>query len=133
MFLFDTDTLSQVMKRQPLPSFLVRMASVPADQQFTSAITVGEMIFGAQRSPRREYLLSQLEALLLRNLPVLPFDRAAAETYGRIRAELERAGTPLAEPDLRIGAIALTRNLTVVSGNTRHFSRISGLQVENWL
>ena len=133
MFLFDTDTLSQVMKRQPLPSLLARMSAIPSEEHFTSAITVGELVFGAQRSPRRDYLLSQLEELLWPNLRILPFDIGAAETYGRIRAELERAGTPLAEADLRIGAIALTRDLTVVTGNTRHFSRIPGLRVENWL
>jgi tRNA(fMet)-specific endonuclease VapC len=64
---------------------------------------------------------------------VLPFDRPAAETYGRLRAELERAGTPLSEPDLRIASIALTHDLTVVTGNVRHFARVSGLRVENWL
>ena len=133
MFLFDTDTLSQVMKRQPLPSLLARMVAIPWDEQFTSAVTVGEMVFGAQRSPRREYLLRQLEELLWPNLRILPFDHDAAKTYGRLRADLERAGTPLAEPDLRIGAIALTRDLTLVTGNTRHFSRISSLRVENWM
>ena len=133
MFLFDTDTLSQLMKREPLPSLLVQMAAVPREEQFTSSITVGELVFGAQRSPQREHLLSQLEELLWPNLGILPFDRPAAETYGRFRAELERAGTPLAEPDLRIGAIALTRDLTVVTGNVCHFSRIPGLRVENWM
>ena len=102
-------------------------------EQFTSSITVGEMVFGAHRSPRREYLLRQLEELLWPTLRILPFDHAAAETYGRIRADLERAGTPLAEPDLRIGAIALTRGLTLVTGNTRHFSRIPSLKMENWM
>ncbi len=133
MFLFDTDSLSQVLRRDPSPSILIRMAAVPREEQFTTAITVGEMVYGAERSSRREYLLRQFEERLWPNLRILPFDRAAAETYGRIRAELERAGTPLAEPDLRIGAIALTRDLTVVTGNTRHFSRIPGLRVENWM
>ena len=64
---------------------------------------------------------------------VLPFDLAAGQTYGGLRAELERAGTPLAEPDLRIASIALTHNLTVVTGNVRHFSRVPGLKVENWI
>lgn len=77
--------------------------------------------------------MRQLEELLWPNLLILPFDRAAAETFGRIRAELERTGTSLAEPDLRIGAIALARDLTVVTGNTRHFARIPGPRVENWL
>ncbi len=133
MFLFDTDALSQVLRRDPSPSILVRMAAVPREEQFTTAITVGEMVYGAERSSKREYLLRQFAERLWPNLRILPFDHAAAETYGRISAELERAGTPLAEPDLRIGAIALTRGLTVVTVNTRHFSRIPGLRVENWM
>ena len=133
MFLFDTDTLSHLLRREHSPSLLDRMAEVPPEEQFTTAITVGEMMYGAERSSKREYLLAQFENRLWPTIQVLPFDHAAAETYGRIRAELQRAGTPLAEPDLRIGAIGLTRDLTVVTGNTRHFSRIPGLRVENWL
>jgi len=64
---------------------------------------------------------------------VLPFDAAAGRVYGELRADLERAGTPLAEPDLRIAAIALCHDLTMVTGNDRHFARVSGLRVENWL
>ncbi len=64
---------------------------------------------------------------------ILSFDSSAAEAFGGIRAELERAGVPLAKPDLSIGAIALTNNLTVVAGNVRHFARIPGLQVGNWI
>jgi predicted nucleic acid-binding protein len=133
MFLFDTDVLSHVLKRAPAPSLLGRLATVPPEQQFTTAITVGEMVYGAYRSPRREQLLRQLEERVWPNVRILPFNRAAAETYGRLRAELERAGTPLSEPDLRIAAIALTHDLTVVTGNVRHFSRVPGLRVENWL
>lgn len=74
-----------------------------------------------------------MDRVLLPNLSVLPFDVAAAHRYGEVRAELERRGTPLGEADLRIGAIALTRGLTVVTGNVRHFQRIPDLSVENWL
>ena len=133
MYLFDTDTLSHLLRREHSPSLLSRMARIPAEQQFTSAITVGEMVYGAERTSRREYLLAQFANQLWPTLQVLPFDHAAAEIYGRIRADLERAGTPLAEADLRIGAIALTRDLTVVTGNTYQFSRIPGLRVENWM
>lgn len=133
MYLFDTDVLSYLLKRAPSPTLLTRLAAVPGEHQFTSAITVGEMVYGAYRSPRREQLLQQLEDRLWPNLRILPFNRAAAETYGRLRAGLEQAGTPLSEPDLRIAAIAMTHRLTVVTGNERHFSRVPGLQVENWL
>ena len=64
---------------------------------------------------------------------MLPFDEAAARRYGEVRAELERRGTPLGDGDLRIGSIALAQGLTLVTGNVRHFWRIPGLMVENWL
>jgi tRNA(fMet)-specific endonuclease VapC len=133
MFLFDTDTISHILKRTPSSTLLARLAIVAPEQQFTSAITVGEMVYGAYRSPSPEPLLRQLEERVWPNVRVLPFDRPAAETYGRLRAELERAGTPLSEPDLRIASIALTHDLTLVTGNVRHFARVSGLRVENWL
>jgi predicted nucleic acid-binding protein len=81
-----------------------------------------------------EYLRSQrLDETLLPNLPVLPFDASAARRYGEVRAELERRGTPIGDADLRIASIALARNLTVVTGNVRHFRKVPGLAVENWL
>jgi len=133
VYLFDTDILSQVLKRAPSPGLLTRLATVPAEQQFTSAITVGEMVYGAYRSDRPDHFLRQLEERLWPNIRILPFNRAAAETYGRLRAQLEEAGAPLAEPDLRIAAIALTHDLTMVTGNIRHFSRVPGLRTESWL
>jgi tRNA(fMet)-specific endonuclease VapC len=133
MYLFDTDTLSHVLRRAPSPALLVRLASVAPEDQFTTAITVGEMVYGANRSPRRDDLLRQFEDRLWPTMHILPFDRAAAETYGVLRAGLEQSGTPLAESDLRIAAIALSHHLTVVTGNVRHFSRIPGLAVENWI
>ena len=133
MYLFDTDVLSQTLKSSPLPSLIARLAVVPSEQQFTSAITVGEMVYGAYLSSRREHFLRQLEERVWPNVRVLPFNQSAGETYGRLRAELEQAGTPLAEPDLRIAAIALTHNLTVITGNVRHFARVPGLRMENWL
>lgn len=133
MFLFDTDTLSNVLRREPSSALLVRLAEVPPGEQFTTTITVGEMVYGANRSARREYLLKQFEERLWPTLRILPFDRQAAETYGALRAELERSGTPLAEPDLRIASIGLSHDLTVVTGNVRHFSRVPGLTIENWI
>ena len=133
MFLFDTDTLSHLMKSNPSANLLDRLTAVPKEQQFTSAITVGEMVYGAHRGPRREHHLRQLNEKVWPNLRILPFGRAAGEVYGRLRAELEHSGTPLSEPDLRIASIAVTHNLTVVTGNVRHFSRVPGLRVENWI
>ena len=133
-YLLDTDILSNLLKRTPSTILIVKLASVPPEQQFTSSITLGELFYGAHRLQERStHLLQQLNEALLPNLPVLPFDAAAARRYGALRAELERNGTPLGDADLRIGAIALARGLTMVTGNVRHFQRIPGLTVENWL
>ncbi len=67
------------------------------------------------------------------NMWVLPFDEEAAEEYGRLGAHLEAQGTPIGEADTQIAAIALANDLTVVTGNVRHFERVPGLNVENWL
>jgi tRNA(fMet)-specific endonuclease VapC len=82
---------------------------------------------------RRDDLLERISTLLNRNLTVLPFDEDAAKVYGELRAELERAGTPIGDAGVRIAAIALANGLIVVTANVRHFQRVSGLPVENWL
>lgn len=134
MYLLDTDILSNLLKRAPSTSLISKLASVPVEQQFTSSITLGELIYGAYHMRTRTgILLEQLEKILLPNLSVLPFDVAAARQYGQTRAELERHGILLGDADLRIGAIAQSRGLTVVTGNIQHFKRIPGLMVENWL
>ena len=133
MFLFDTDTLSEVMKRDPSPALLRRLGTTPREQQFTSAVTIGELVFGAERSPRRQHLITQLNHVVLPQVAVLPFDRAAAEVYGKLRADLERDGMPLEIPDLQIAAVALQHGLIVVTGNVRHFGRIRQLAVQDWI
>ncbi len=134
MYLLDTDILSNLMKRSPSTILIAKLASIPVNQQLTSSITLGELVYGARRLPARtEVLMERLETTLLPNLPVLPFDATAARHYGEVRAELERRGIPLGDADLRIAAIALTHSLIVVTGNVRHFQRVPGLVVENWL
>ena len=134
MYLLDTDVLSNLLKRSPSMSLITKLAAVPAESQFTSSITLGEVLDGARRrGPQADDLLTQIETRLLPELPVIPFDTTAARRYGEVRTELERRGTPLGDADLRIAAIALARGLTVVTGNVRHFQRVPGLAVENWL
>jgi tRNA(fMet)-specific endonuclease VapC len=105
---------------------------VPGDQQFTTAITAGELLYGAAKrgSPA---LAERVRAVISSAVAILPFDMAAAEIYGPLRARLENEGRRLAEPDLRIAAIVLAAGLTLVTGNVRHFIRVPGLHVENWL
>jgi tRNA(fMet)-specific endonuclease VapC len=133
-YLLDTDILSNLLRRAPSTALIARLGTVPSDQQFTSSITLGELHYGARRlRDRAENLLARIEALAAIRGVILPFDTDAARQYGSLRAELESRGTPIGDADLRIAAIALTRGLVVVTANTRHFARVPGLSVENWL
>jgi tRNA(fMet)-specific endonuclease VapC len=97
-----------------------------------STITLGELIFGAEKS---EWRIQNLEALerFADRMPVLPFDAEAAAHYGELRAGLSRAGTPCGPLDTQIGAHARSRSLIVVTNNRREFDRMPGLRVENWV
>ena len=132
MYCFDTDVLSAVLRREPPLSLLRRLAQVPPSEQATTTITLGELLYGAARRGC-EQLVKRVREVLQLAAVILPFDSVAAEVYGPLRAELERQGKRLDEPDLRIASIALSRELTLVTGNVRHFKRVSGLTVENWL
>lgn len=133
MYLLDTDVLSNLMKRAPASSLVTRLARVQPEEQFTSSVTLGELLYGAHRSSRIAALLQRIEETLVAELPVLPFDAAAARRYGELRAELERRGTSIGDADTRVAAIALSRGLAVVTGNERHFRQVPDLAVENWL
>ena len=133
MYLLDTDILSNLMRRAPSEGLVTRLARVAPEEQFTSSVTLGELLYGARRSGRSAALLEKIRAVVPAELPVLPFDAAAAGHYGEVRAELESRGTSIGDADVRIAAIALTHGLRVVTGNERHFRRVPGLEVENWL
>jgi tRNA(fMet)-specific endonuclease VapC len=133
-YLLDTDIISNLLRRTPSTTLIRRLAAVAPEDQHTSSITLGELVYGAHRVPERtEQLLEKIDAVIPTHLPALPFDDVASRHYGVIRADLERAGTPIGEADMRIAAIALARGLAVVTGNGRHFERVPGLHVENWL
>jgi len=131
-YCFDTDVLSAVLRRDPPLALVRRLAQVPPTEQNTTAITVGELLYGAARRGNPT-LTRRVRELLESALSIVPFDRRAAEVYGELRAVLEREGRRLDEPDLRIAAIARSRELTLVTGNVRHFERVPELVVENWL
>ncbi len=132
MYCFDTDILSAVVWPRPPLRLIRRLARVPAVEQSTTAISLGELLYGFARRGGGE-LAERMQALLEIAQVILPFDAAAAEVYGPLRARLEREGKRLDEPDLRIASIALARDITLVTGNVRHFSRVPDLRIENWL
>ncbi|MEA2645935.1 MAG: tRNA(fMet)-specific endonuclease VapC [Chloroflexota bacterium] len=130
-YLLDTDTISAVLRRVPDAAVVRRLATVSQEEVFTSAVTVGELVYGA--ALRHLPALEERMEALLATLPVVAFDEVAAYAYGTMRARLESEGRRLDDPDLRIASIAIAHELVLVSGNERHFRRVQGLALENWL
>jgi predicted nucleic acid-binding protein len=132
VFCFDTDVLSALVQPRPPLDLVRRVARLPAEQQCTTAVTLGELLYGVARQGDPA-LTTRVRELVESAGLVLPFDAAAAEVYGPLRTELKAAGQRLAEADLRIASIALSRDAVLVTGNVRHFGRVPQLTVENWL
>ena len=133
MFLFDTDIISNLFKKKPSSRLVKNLRAVPHTDQFISTITISEIVYGALKSDRPEFHLHHLETILLPSVNVVGFDSKAAYVCGQLRAELEKKGTPLALADLEIAAICIAGDFTLITGNTRHFSRITPLRHSNWL
>lgn len=132
VFCFDTDVLSALIRRA-VPSSLVRRISEVGEAAIsTTAISIGEIVYGLARRGDPT-LIERVERVLASGIRAHPFDGAAARVYGELRAQLEAAGTPLADPDLQIAGIALARDLVVVTHNVGHFDRVSNLRIEDWL
>ena len=128
--MLDTDTISSLIK-QPGGNAARRLRNIGTSSVCTSIIVSAELRYGCARkdSPR---LLRAVEDFL-REIAILSLEAPADREYGRIRAELERAGQPIGHNDLLIAAHARTLGITVVTGNAREFGRVPGLKVENWL
>lgn len=108
-----------------------KLISHPSEQIIVCSIVRAELFYGASKSQTPE-ATRRKQDLFLKPFVSLPFDDFAANTYGRIRADLEQAGTPIGPLDLQIAAIALTHHLILVTHNIREFSRIPHLQLEDW-
>ena len=132
MYCFDTDVIAAALSADPPMHLVRRLARTPAAEQCTTSVTVSELAYAASRAGRPD-LVGRLADTVDAAQTVLPFDGAAAAVYGRLRAELEQVGTRLDEPSLRIAAIALANDLTLVTGSVRVFEHVPRLRVENWL
>ncbi|MCK4341882.1 MAG: type II toxin-antitoxin system VapC family toxin [Phycisphaerae bacterium] len=130
-FLLDTNACVELLRGRT-PRLFKRLRRFEIDDIGISSITLAELQYGVAKSARPARHTAAL-ARFCAPLAILPFDTIAAETYGRVRAELERAGVSIGPLDTLIAAHALALGLTVVTGNEREFRRLAGLLVENWL
>ncbi len=126
-YLLDTNAVIALLKGSPRLSARVR-SRTPQDFALP-AVVAHELFFGAYKSQRAARNLAQVEGL---QFEVLDFDKEDARKAGEIRAALARAGTPIGPYDVLIAGQAKARDLTLISHDIAEFSRIEGLQVEDW-
>lgn len=128
--MLDTNIVSE-LARNPQGVVAGRIAELGADAICVSFVTAAELRYGCARkgSPR---LTAQIEAILA-SMSVLPLDVPADGEYAQIRATLEAAGTPIGPNDLFIAAHARAVGAVLVTANVGEFSRVRGLEVENWV
>jgi len=129
-FLLDTNICIYIRRKKP-DAVLRRFQILRHGEAVLSVITFGELLYGAEKSLHRAVALQQLQELA-ELLPVMALPEAAAQTYGRMRAQLERKGLMIGNNDLWISAHAKAAGLTLVTNNEREFRRVSGLKVQNW-
>ena len=130
-YLLDTTICIYIAKQRP-PGVAQRFAKLAVGSVGMSLVTWGELRYGAEKSQQRTQALDTLERLQAL-IPVIAMGDVTGESYGTIRAHLERAGTPIGNNNLWIAAHALSLKLTLVSNNTREFERVPGLKLENWV
>ncbi len=129
-YLLDTNTCIRYLNGRS-EKIKQNMAAVSQQDIALCSVVKAELFYGAMKSLHPENNLAR-QRRFTDSFVSLPFDDNAAEVYGQIRAQLEKAGTPIGPNDLLIAAIALANNLTLVTHNTREFSRIAILPCEDW-
>jgi tRNA(fMet)-specific endonuclease VapC len=129
LFMLDTDTVSFALRG--VGSVAARLAKRKRSELCLSAITIAELRFGADK--RRSRKIHQAIDLFLSGVEVLPFDNAAGEKFGAIAAALATAGEPIGQMDTLIAGHALSVGATLVTNNQKHFSKVRGLKIENWV
>jgi tRNA(fMet)-specific endonuclease VapC len=128
-YLLDTDTTIYIIKRRP--EVEARVQSVNAEEVFVSPITIGELFFGAYHSQQIEKNLATCQRFL-EKANLLSFTTEVSRQCGIIKADLKKKGQLIGDNDLWIAAFVLAHGAVLVTNNTKHFGRVSGLLLENW-
>ena len=129
-YMLDTNIVSD-MVRNPQGAAVMRGRAAGMDSLCLSAVTICELRFGLRKKSSPE-LTSRVETYLTA-VPALPLEPDVGALFAEIRYRLESKGTPIGPYDMLIAAHALSLDLTLVTANTREFSRVDGLRIENWL
>lgn len=129
-YMLDTNICIYVMKNRP-NNVIKKFLSHDPEELCISAITYAELMHGVEKSMAVERNRIAL-SLFLSPITIIDFDMRAAEEYGKIRSDLEKRGTPIGPMDTLIAGHAKSRDLILVTNNTKEFDRVVGLSVEDW-
>lgn len=129
-YMLDTDICIYISKRRP-PEVKERFNRLKPGQVVMSAITYGELYYGASKSTHSAKALAELDRTI-QGIPVAGLTSTVSEAYGTIRAALEKQGQVIGNNDLWIAAHAMALDVTLATNNDQEFLRVRGLSVENW-
>lgn len=128
-YMLDTNICIFTVKNRP--AHMREVFNRHHGQMCISAVSLMELIYGAEKSASPERNLAVVEGFAAR-LDVLPYDEIAASHTGQLRAELAKSGTPIGPYDQMIAGHARSRGLIIVTNNRGEFERVPGLRVEDW-
>jgi tRNA(fMet)-specific endonuclease VapC len=132
-FLLDTNAVVALLRNRPASvRERYQKAEASGDYLAISSVVLFELWYGVEKGDRVQENTERLRILLSGQLDLVDFDDEDAQTAGRVRAALEKLGTPIGAYDLLIASQALRRGLTVITANTSEFSRVEGLNWEDW-
>ena len=129
-YMLDTNICIYVIKHKPEKVFR-KIQTIHPEDVCISSVTYAELVHGVEKSAAVEKNRLAL-SMFLANMEILGFDVGAADCYGKIRADLEKKGTPIGPLDMMIAGHAQSLGYTVVTNNVKEFSRVSALRIENW-
>lgn len=128
MILLDTDVCVEILRHNP--RILARFRAVQQEARIPF-MTAAELLYGAEKSDDPDRNREQVEELL-GSVDIVESDENTIRTFGYVKAYLVRAGLAIPDADILVAAAALSRSCPLATGNVRHFSRIWGLQLQNW-
>lgn len=129
-YLLDTCVISDFVKGHP--QVMEKLKSINPGMLGISSVTQMELMYGLKLNPQRAKKIRPVIDALLGVIEVLPYETGAANQTATIRAQLKNAGTPIGAYDVMIAGTALHHQLAMVTSNTGEFSRVQGLQLEDW-
>ncbi len=129
-YMLDTNICIYAVKHKPKKVFQ-RLQEVDPEDICVSSVTYAELVQGVEKSAAIEKNRLAL-SMLFANIEIMNFDVDAADCYGKIRAGLEKKGSPIGPLDMMIAGHAMSKGYTVVTNNVKEFSKVPGLKIDNW-